>query len=407
MKKLLEEANTILPEIIADRRAIHQNPEVGLYLPQTVQYIAQRLDEMKISYQHVEVSLDEETRAKYRSIGFGDAPAATGILAQIGEGSPCILLRADTDALPMSEENNLPFRATGDKAHMCGHDAHTAMLLHAAALVKSRENELEGSVKFLFQPGEEWGIGAKFMLDGGILEDPKVDMAMGLHIMSTVEAGQVTYASGVASASMDTYMIKILGSGGHSSQPHLTVDPLNIMNQLYSAFSMLASREVNPAKTVALTCGVAKGGTAVNIIPDTAQLEVAFRAFDPETRDHLCKRIPEITDYYCKAWKAEYRTKDFHTPSTYADPAVCDCLVPIMEELVGATNVTLVEPMTGTEDFGYISEAVPSAYFILGAGGADAHPHHNPKMQLDESVFAIGAAMYAACGLYWKKKGMQ
>lgn len=401
MNDILSEAKRLEQQILADRRHLHENPEVGMYLPDSAAYIEKRLAEMGIASRRCGF-LSPEIRQKYIDMGMGDMPGSTGVVATIGSGSPCFLLRADFDALPMEESNELPFRSKKpNAAHMCGHDTHAAMLLGAAQLLKDREHELKGTVKLMFQPGEEMGYGSQTMIEDGLLENPKVDAALGIHIMSTTPVGHVTYCSGVTSSSLDTFAIHIQGKGGHSSTPNLTVDPLMIANQLCAAANLLMTREVSPSATATLSAGVLKAGTVVNIIADTAELQLGMRTYDREAREHVLRRLPELVDAYVHAWRGEYTLNTFSCPCTYTDPALNEALLPTVTQLVGENRVSQVAPMSGTEDFGYVSEQVPSSFFFLGGGGPDQAPHHNPRMILDESVLPLGAAIHAACAIQW------
>lgn len=279
MKSLYQEAKAIQDQIVADRRYLHQIPEVGMDLPESAAYIEKRLSEMGIPSHRCGV-MPDEIRKKYVAMGFPDMAASTGVVATIGSGSPCILLRADFDALPMEEINDLPFCSKRKASHMCGHDTHAAMLLGAAKLLKDHESELKGTVKLMFQPGEEMGYGSKTMIDDGLLENPKVDAAFALHIFSTTPVGEVTYCTGVTSSSLDSFIVNIQGKGGHSSTPQLSIDPLMIANQIYTAANMLMTREVDPKATATLSAGVLRSGTAVNILPDTATLQMGMRTYD-------------------------------------------------------------------------------------------------------------------------------
>lgn len=403
MKELLEEAKGLQEQIVADRRYLHQIPEVGMDLPESAAYIEKRLTEMGIPSRRCGV-MEESVRQKYIKMGFPDMHASTGVVATIGSGSPCILLRADFDALPMEEINDLPFCSKRNASHMCGHDTHAAMLLGAAKLLKDHESELKGTVKLMFQPGEEMGYGSKTMIDDGLLENPKVDAAMAIHIFSTTPVGKVTYCSGVASSSLDTFAIHIQGKGGHSSTPDLCVDPIMIANQIYTALNMLMTREISPQAVATLSGGVMRSGTAVNIIPDTADLQIGLRTYSVEARKHVLERLPEIVDAYAKAWHGEYEITMFNCPCTYTDETVTKELLESVAEVVGAENIQQTPPMAGTEDFSYVAEEVPSTFLILGAGGPDQYPHHNPRMVLDESVFYQGAAIHANCAMEWLNK---
>lgn len=246
---------------------------------------------MGISWKACGGALPEKLTADFVEAGFPKMEKATGVLAQIGHGSPCILLRADMDALPLKEDSGLEFQSCSSASHMCGHDSHAAMLLGAAQILKEHEDQLHGSVKLMFQPGEE--------------------------------TGTIGYAAGVNSASLDTFILNIQGSGGHGSQPQLCTDPLMILNQVYQALNLLVTREADPAAMVTLTCGVAKGGTAVNIIPDKAELHIGMRTLDVEAAVHLKQRIPEMIDHYVKAWYGTYELTEFHTPARFP---IRDCV---------------------------------------------------------------------------------
>lgn len=402
MNEMLEKARAIEAQIIADRRCLHQIPEVGVYTPKTAEYVKKRLTEMGIPNRDCGVHTKEE-REKMVFAGYPDAPESTGVVGLIGKGGPCILLRADMDGLPMEETTGLDFASKGNTAHMCGHDAHAAMLLGAAQILKDMEDELPGTVKLMFQPGEEMGYGSRTMVDDGLLENPKVDAAMALHVGSQVEVGKLNYSPGVASGAMATFIVSIQGKGGHSSEPQKTIDPVNIATQVCSALNMLIPREVDPEAFATMTVGALNGGRASNIIPDTAEIMVSFRTLSPEAYDHLIERIPEILDYYIKAWRGTYDVRVLKTPSTVCDPDFSAEIVPFAAEILGEENVKPVPPMKGAEDFGHVTRHVPGFYAFMGAGSPDGYPLHNPNMVLDESAFAIGTAILANSAVKWLK----
>lgn len=384
MNEILEIAKDLENELISNRRHIHSNPEIGLELNKTTEFVIDKLKEMGIEPNLINKS---------------------AITAKIGHGGKTILLRADMDALPMEENANLEFKSCNHYAHLCGHDIHTANLLGAAKILKAKEAELKGTVLLMFQPGEEIGQGAKSMIDAGLLTDNKVDAALALHVSAEIEPGKLEYKKGVASASMDTFLVNVQGKGAHSSTPHLGIDPLMIVNTIYTMLNSLVGKEADPFQPAVLTIGKMGGGTAANIIPDTAVLEGGLRCFDPATRNHLSKRIYEIIDDVTRTLRGTYTVQKFYTPSIINNPELCDALTPYIEEIVGKGNLTLSDkPLSGTEDFSYISEQVPSMYLWLGAGNKDNYPLHNPNVVFDEKALPYGAAVLANCAMNWLKE---
>lgn len=403
MLNIVEDSKIYEEQIIKDRRYLHQNPEIGFDLPNTQRYIQQRLDEIGIEHKPCGV-VPPEVREKYARAGFPEQVNCTGVVATIGQGSPCILLRADMDALPIEEEVESEFKSTKPGLmHACGHDSHVAMLLGAAQLLKNHEAELQGTVKLFFQPGEEWGYGSKLMIDDGALENPKVDAAFGIHIMPDQQAGTLSVSKGTLTQAMDSYIVDIKGYGGHSSQPHKTIDANMIMNQLYTSLNLLFTREAAPNQHVTFSVGAMSGGTVTNVIPEKAVLSGNMRSYDQETRDHLCQRIPEMIDHVVKAWRGEYSTTEFHTPTTYNNPEFVDEITSFLEEVVGIENVVDNGQMSGSEDFSYISQQVPSAFVVLGTGKEGEAPVHNPRMQQNEDIFKYGAALHANVAIEWLK----
>lgn len=401
MKEYVEEARGLQDSIVEDRRRLHQIPEVGMDLPETSAYVASRLDEMGVSWRPCGV-MREELVEKYVEMGFPRMERSTGIVATVGTGEgPCILLRADYDALPIVEENDLPFRSKRSCSHLCGHDAHAAMLLAATRILKNHEAELPGTVKLMFQPGEELGYGARTMIEDGLLDDPHVDAAFALHVMSTEPAGTVVCTSGVTSSSLDTFSLHIQGRGGHTSAPQQCIDPLMVANQVYTALNLLMTREVAPGAPATLSCGVMKSGTASNVLPDTAEMHFGLRSRDVQARAHVLQRVPELVDAYVRAWNADYRLSVFNCPIVYTNEELLVSLMPALEAVVGPASLKKGGPMPSTEDFGHVSEEVPSALVLLGAGGPGRPPHHNPRMTIDEDVLWMGAALHACCAVRW------
>ena len=396
----LAEAATIEAQIIADRRHLHANPELGFDCPQTAAYIRRRLDEMGV--RHVDCGvIDDTTNDNYEIAGFGRTQSVTGVVGLIGDGEPCFMLRADMDALPLQEYNDdIDFRSRVDgRMHACGHDSHVAMLLGAAQLLKNHEAQLRGTVKLMFQTGEEWGCGAKLMIDDGLLDNPTVSAAFGLHVNPSEDVGRINVHPGTFSASMDTYIVTITGRGGHSSEPQRTIDPVMIATQLYTQLNLMFTREVDATQMTTFTVGAVRAGTVTNIIPETARLDGNMRSLDPHTRARLCERIPEMIDGIVKAWRGTHVTYDFHTPSTWNDPELTAELVPFIDEILPGRFDG--DALPGTEDFSYISQAVPSLYCMLGTGRQGWPYVHTPDMHQDESAFKFGAALHAHVATSW------
>lgn len=398
LAQVVDEARSLEDAIVEDRRALHQIPETGMNLPETSAYVAARLDEMGILWRPCG-KVSPELTESYEVLGFPGVDTSTGIIADLGHGDACILLRADMDALPIVEDNDLPFRSKRPCSHMCGHDAHAAMLLGAARILKAHEDELPGMVRLMFQPGEELGAGSKTMIDDGALEG--VDAAFGLHIIANATAGRVTYTPGVTSSSLDTIGVSIQGRGGHTSAPQQCVDPLMVANQIYQAANLFMTREIDPTANITLSCGAMSAGTVPNVLPDTADLKFGMRSFDVAARAHALKRLPEIFDCYARAWGARASVATFSCPCTYTSPELAAELLPALEAVAGPGGVSTDAAMAATEDFAYVSEQVPSVFALLGAGSPSAAPHHNPHMVLDESVLWQGSALHAAAALLW------
>ncbi|MEA4847769.1 MAG: M20 family metallopeptidase [Clostridiaceae bacterium] len=397
MNSILEEAKALQDVIVKDRRYIHQNAELGHDLPITVSYVLERL--RKMGYDP-EIISDSAIVA----LAGGKRPGKT------------FLIRADMDALPIIEETGLEYKSKTQNTHACGHDVHTAMLLGAAQLLKNHEDEIEGTVKLMFQPGEEQLSGAKAMIAAGVLENPKVDAAAMIHIFSGMPIPSGTLiipGGGYVSSSADMFHIDIQGKGGHGGMPQNSVDPLNVAAHIHIALQEIIAREVPPSSTTILTIGQMHGGNAANIIPDTAFIEGSVRAFNGAERDLMKTRVVEIAKNTASAFRAtanvEYRME---CPSVKNDPGLYEQVVKINRKLLGEDNIKgfdAVYPggkMTGSEDFGYVSEKVPALMMVLSGGSPEEgypYPQHHPKINFNEDVFYIGSAVHANTAIEWLK----
>lgn len=378
----LERAKAILPEMIANRRFLHQNPELGMNLKVTTEFVMEKLRDMGIEPKIC---------------------GGCGVTALIGQKTdgPVFLLRADMDALPMQEESGLTFAAADGAAHCCGHDMHTAMLLGAAKILKEQEEELPGIVKLMFQPGEETLEGAKAMIADGILENPRVDAAMGVHMMPLAPAGFVGYNAGVVCNSSDLLHIAIEGKGGHGASPHLSVDPINVGVHIHLALQELIAREVDTQDQAALTFGEFHSGDAKNIIPKTAYLGGTLRTVRQETREYLLARIENCVEMTAKMFGAKASLEIPASVSALTVDETCaDIIGKGFSETLGKAAARVSQTTSGSEDFAEVSRLVPSMFFVVG-GGDREHGYefsgHHPKVRYDETSLASGAAAFA-CG---------
>lgn len=375
---LRQEANDMQEQLVSWRRALHRMPEVGTDLPQTMAYLQQQLTEMGIeSRLHGEISCLEAT---------------------IGQGGKCFLLRSDVDALPVQEEAEVPFRSTNGNMHGCGHDLHGTVLLGAAKLLKAHEQELKGTVKLLFQSGEEVFQGARAAIEAGILENPKVDGAMALHVIAMLPAGLVMTGK-EPMASVDGFKITVTGRGGHGSMPEACVDPINAAVQVYLALQSLISREIGGTEEAVLTIGQLSAGDVPNVIPERAVLQGTLRTFHPEVRERLLRRMRQISVGVAEAYRcrAEYEVLS-ECASVVTDDTVTELVAGSIRKVAPELHLVSGAHGMGSEDFAEITQKVPAAYFMLGAGPEDESKRlaqHNPKIQFNEDVLATGAAIYA------------
>lgn len=382
-----ERALQLKDGLIADRRYLHANAEVGLILPLTKAYVMQKLTEH----------------------GLEPIDCGYGITTTVGKEGKCILLRADMDALPMGDESGESFACpTGTEAHCCGHDMHTAMLLTAARMLKENEDALEGKVKLMFQPAEETFEGCQHMIENDILENPTPDAALAFHVgPGQMPVGLYMYNStGTMMNSVDGFKIVIQGRGAHGGYPHTSIDPINIAVHIYLALEALIAREADPSKSCVMTVGRFDAGTAPNIIPETALLEGTIRTNDKAARELLVLRMREVAVRTAEVYGGSAEVIILYAVS----PLICDSkltdeIAGYLKELgnPGAMGYPGISA-SASEDFASIAEKIPSAYFYLSAGFTDARgtaAAHNPKVMFNEDVLPVGAAGYAHCATKW------
>lgn len=384
-----ERALELKDETIANRRHIHKNAETGLDLPKTKAYVMKKLTEY----------------------GLEPKDCGYGVTATLGKGGKVLLLRADMDALPMPEESVEEFACpTGKEAHTCGHDFHAAMLLTAAKMLKEKEDTLEGTIKFMFQPAEETFEGSKNMIENGILENPPVDAALAYHVSpGKMPIGLFMYNDkDTMMYSVDGFKITIHGKGSHGAYPHVGVDPINIGVHIHLALQELIARESDPTHSCVLTIGQFTGGTAANIIPETAVLQGTIRTNKPEARELLVRRMKEVAEKTAAVYNGTVDIEMIsEVPPLICNPKLTDEVVGYMQEL-GIPGLTPYPGISASasEDFAVIAEKVPSTFMYLSAGYLDErgqYPAHHPKAQFNEDVCPIGAACLAHCASQWLK----
>ena len=384
-----ERALELKDETIANRRHIHKNAETGLDLPKTKAYVMEKLTEY----------------------GLEPKDCGYGVTASLGKGGKVLLLRADMDALPMPEESGEEFACpTGKEAHTCGHDFHAAMLLTAAKMLKEKEDTLEGTIKFMFQPAEETFEGSKNMIENGILENPPVDAALAYHVSpGKMPIGLFMYNDkDTMMYSVDGFKITIHGKGSHGAYPHVGVDPINIGVHIHLALQELIARESDPTHSCVLTIGQFAGGTAANIIPETAVLQGTIRTNKPEARELLVRRMKEVAEKTAAVYNGTVDIEMIsEVPPLICNPKLTDEVVGYMQEL-GIPGLTPYPGISASasEDFAVIAEKVPSTFMYLSAGYLDErgqYPAHHPKAQFNEDVCPIGAACLAHCASQWLK----
>lgn len=383
MNEYYKKALELNAEIVNNRRILHSFAETGFDLPQTLSFVKAKL---------LEYGLSPEQSGK------------AGITCTVGRPGRTILLRADMDALPMKENTGLDFAASNGNCHSCGHDCHTAMLLGAAKLLKENEAALKGTVKFMFQPAEELLAGAKDMIAAGILENPRVDAAIGMHVMVGTEhshSGTVYYSKGTALFSGDAIKVTINGKNAHGSTPEKGIDAINIAAHIVISIQEIIAREIPCQDQAVVIVGKLQGGDTVNTLAGNAVIEISVRASTEDKRAYLKKRVKEISENVANTFRGEAIVEFVYgIGPLYNDPALSEEISHYCEEFLGEDKVSEVPASSGTEDFTEVAGLVPSVMLNLGAGSiSEGHScsMHNPGMLVNENVLPQGAALYAHC----------
>ncbi len=378
MEEVKRIAEEIFEDVVAIRRELHRHPELGFCEFETANLICNHLDKLGIPY--------EKNVAK------------TGVVAllKVDKNAKTLLMRADMDALPTQEKTDCPFKSEIDgQMHACGHDAHVAIVLGAATILSRLKDRLKCNVKFVFQPGEEVEGGAEPMIGAGIMEKPKVDAAVGGHVMNSVEAGKIGIKYGEMMAAPDDFRMDIHGCGGHGAYPHNCIDPIAIGVQILAAWNALSARYTTPVEKHLISTNVFQAGTCYNIIPDDVHIEGTVRVFNENLRQQLARRMKEIAEQIATAFGATCDfSYAFRYPPLVNDKKMTDAVRESAARLLGAENVEeLFEPSMAGEDFAYFGRLVPSCFIYYGTGNKAkgiTQPLHNANFVIDEQGIKTG-----------------
>ena len=379
------EIRNLQPQLVEWRRRLHQKPELSFEENLTAEFVSQKLQAWGIEHQ----------------IGI----AKTGIVATIDSGKPgpVLAIRADMDALPIQEENEVDYRSQHNGImHACGHDGHTAIALGTACYLAHHKHSFSGKVKMIFQPAEEGPGGAKPMIEAGVLRNPDVDAIVGLHLWNNLPLGTIGVRSGALMAAVETFDCTILGKGGHGGMPHQTVDAIVVAAQIVNALQSIVARNIDPIDSAVVTVGKFHAGHIHNVIADTAQIGGTVRYFKPAYQSYFDKRIEQIIAGICQSYGANYKFDySFYYPPTINDVNIAELVRSVAESVVETPSGIVPECQTmGGEDMSFFLQEVPGCYFFLGSANPDknlAYPHHHPRFDFDETALGMGVEMFVRC----------
>jgi len=385
--EISKQVKALTEELIQLRRDFHKHPELGF-------------EEFRTS---------EKASGYLRQCGLEvKRMAKTGVVGLLRgkESGPTLLLRADMDALPIHEENDIPYRSVYEgKMHACGHDGHMAMLLVAAKILCRYENQLKGNIKFVFEPNEE-NVGAVPMIEEGLLEEPRVDACLGLHLWPLLNTGKLAITAGPMMAGMDHFELTIMGRGGHTAAPQSAVDPILTAADLIQSVQIIQTREIDVLKPTIIMFGKIQGGVASNVIPDKVTLAGTMRylyAVDENTEEDPRDRFERIVAGICRLHRSRYELSfPYRHPTLINDPTMADLVRSIAEKVLGGEhNIVSLGSMVG-EDFSEFAARVPGAFYLVGAGHHEKmndSPLHHPQFNIDEDALKIGVEMHVRTAL--------
>ena len=385
LAQIRSEIRTLQSQLVAWRRRLHQRPELGFKEKLTADFVSQKLQAWGIEHQ--------------------TGIAKTGIVATIKSDrpGPVLAIRADMDALPIQEENDVPYRSQHDGVmHACGHDGHTAIALGTAHYLSGHRQDFSGTVKMIFQPAEEGPGGAKPMIEEGALKNPDVEAIIGLHLWNNLPLGTVGVRSGALMGAVECFRVQILGRGGHGAMPDQTIDSVVVSAQIVNALQTIVARNVNPLESAVVTDGELHAGTAMNVIADTARMSGTVRYFNPALEDYIGKRIEEIIAGVCQSHGANYELDYWRLyPPVINDAQIAELVRSVASEVVETPAGIMPTCQTmGGEDMSFFLQEVPGCYFFLGSANPEkdlAYPHHHPRFDFDETALGMGVEMFVRC----------
>ncbi len=393
---LREESQALRSQLVAWRRDLHRHPELGFEEERTSALIAQHLHTL---------GLDVQTRV-----------AQTGVVALLKGAHPgaTVMLRFDMDALPVEEENDVPYRSEEPgRMHACGHDGHVAIGLGVATLLAQHREDLHGQVKFVFQPAEEGLGGARRMVEEGVLDNPRPDVVFGLHVWNPLPSGQVAIQENALMAAAGKFDIEIVGRGGHSAQPHLTVDPIVVAAQVINAIQSIVSRNLDPLESLVISVGELHAGSAFNVIPSQAILRGTLRAFHDSIMHMAQARLRSLAEGIAQAHGARaFVLTETIAPPVVNHPRATAIAREAARHIVGEENIVRIKPVMVAEDVAEFLSRVPGCFMLLGIRNEEkglVYGHHHPRFDIDEDVLPIGVALLSAAALLagerWNKDG--